>query len=96
MRGAFGSDIVKRAQDYIDEFQTANLKHSQVREEEQSRWPPLEPPWYEVNIDGTVFSSTKEAGVGIVARDHTSALIAALSKKISAPLGPLESEAKAF
>lgn len=45
---------------------------------------------------GTVFSSTKEAGVGIVARDHTSALIAALSKKISAPLGPLESEAKAF
>ena len=51
---------------------------------------------YKVNVDGAVFSAKKEAGIGIVARDCPGLVMAAMSMKVSAPLGPLEVEAKAF
>ena len=34
-------------------------------------------------------------GIGVVVRDHEGAVIVALSKRLSLPLGPLEAEAKA-
>lgn len=45
-------------------------------------------------MDDAVFKQQKEAGVGIIIRDHHGAVVAALSKKLSAPLGALEVEAK--
>ena len=35
-------------------------------------------------------------GIGVVARDHTGQCMAAMSKKLWVPLGPLEVEAKAM
>ncbi|XP_075654884.1 uncharacterized protein LOC142625059 [Castanea sativa] len=47
-------------------------------------------------MDGVVFEQQKKAGIGLVIRDHKGAVVAALSKKLSAPLGALEVEAKAM
>ena len=60
---------------------------------------PLEPPTaptYKVNVNGAVFSSQKEAGVGVIIRDHVGNFIAGLSEKLQAPLGAIEVETKAF
>ena len=59
-------------------------------------WIPPLSPQYRVNVDGARFSSQKEAGVGVIIRDNKGLVIAALSKNIDAPLGPLEIETKAF
>ncbi|KAL0005281.1 hypothetical protein SO802_012842 [Lithocarpus litseifolius] len=53
-------------------------------------------PSYKVNVDGVVFSQSCQAGVGVVIRDNEGEVIAALSKQIHQPLGPLEIEAKAM
>ena len=49
-----------------------------------------------MNVDGIVFSKRKQAGVGVVIRDEVGQVIAALCQKLFAPLGPLETEAKAM
>ena len=46
-------------------------------------------------MDGAVFKDQKAVGVGVLTRDCNGQVIAALSKKINAQLGPLEAEAKA-
>ena len=45
-------------------------------------------------MDGAVFKDQKAAVVGVFIRDCNGQVIATLSKKINAPLGPLEVEAK--
>ena len=47
-------------------------------------------------MDGAVFKSKKEFGVGVVSRDHKGNFIVGLSKKLWFPLGAVEIEAKAF
>ena len=49
-----------------------------------------------INVDGALFSSKKQAGIGVVIRDVEGRLMAALCRKINAPLGALEVEAKAY
>ena len=66
------------------------------REPVEAAWQLPNPPWYKVNIDRVVFEQQKEAGVGIVIRDLHGVVMAALSKKLKAPLGALEVEAKAM
>ena len=57
--------------------------------------PPSAPP-YKMNVDGGVFMAQKSAGVGVLIRDSHGQVVAAISKKINAPLGPLEAEVKAW
>ena len=38
-------------------------------------------PFYKVNVDGAIFKDQKEAGVGVVIRDHVGNFNASLSKK---------------
>ena len=59
-------------------------------------WSPSPSARYKVNFHGEVFSSQKCAGVGVMIRDSNGQVIAALSRKLNAPLGALEVEAKAF
>ena len=47
-------------------------------------------------MDGATFEHQKEAGIGVVIRDHHGVVMAALSKKLTAPLGALETKAKAM
>ena len=49
-----------------------------------------------INTDGAVFKQTQATGIGVVARDHEGQVIAAMSKKLWVPLGPLEAEVKAM
>lgn len=51
---------------------------------------------YKVNVDGVVFSSQKQTGISLIIRDSQDNFIAGLSKKLNAPLGAIEAEAKAF
>ncbi|XP_075649680.1 uncharacterized protein LOC142620153 [Castanea sativa] len=44
----------------------------------------------------TVFPTLKAIGIGVIIRDHEGSVIAALSKHLALPLGPLEAEAKAM
>ena len=52
-------------------------------------------PWFKVNVDGATFVQSQTVGVGVLIRDFAGHVEAALSKRHSVPLGPLETEAKA-
>ena len=47
-------------------------------------------------MDVVVFSKTKAVGIGVMVCDHEGLVLAALSKRIPLPLGPLEAKAKAM
>lgn len=49
-----------------------------------------------MNTDAAIFSQSKSVGIGVVIRDHEGLVIAAMSKHLPLPLGPLEVEAKAM
>nr|XP_023923255.1 uncharacterized protein LOC112034669 [Quercus suber] len=51
---------------------------------------------YKLNVGGAIFSQSKATGLGMVICDDAGLVVAAMSKKISFPLGPLEAEAKAM
>ena len=53
---------------------------------------------YKLNVEGAIFKDKKEAGVGVVIRDHVGKFITGHSKKFRCPpgLGAIEVEAKAF
>ncbi|XP_075662952.1 uncharacterized protein LOC142632436 [Castanea sativa] len=50
---------------------------------------------YKINLDGVVFALQKSVGIGVLIRDSEGRLAGACSKKIQAPLGAVEEEAKA-
>ena len=43
-----------------------------------------------------MFTKRKQTGIGVIIRDDTGAVVAAMSKKMAVPLGALEIEAKAM
>ena len=59
-------------------------------------WKPPARDRYKVNVDGAVFKHRKKVGIGVLIRDETRVVIAALSKIVNAPLGATEIEAKAM
>lgn len=61
-----------------------------------SNWIPPPRNCYKINMDGAIFAAHKMAGVGILIQDANGKVIGACSKKIMAPLGAIEAEAKAF
>ena len=69
---------------------------SAVREVVSVTWNPPPSSMLKVNVDGATTKHQNTVGVGSVIRDELGRVIAAMSKKIQAPLGPLEVEAKAF
>lgn len=90
-----GREIVQWTTRYLKEYYAANEQPAIVPAAQATNWthPPMNR--YKINVDGAVFKSQKTAGVGVVVWDCCGQVIAALSKKINAPLGPLETEAKA-
>ena len=47
-------------------------------------------------MNGALFSTAKQSGIGVMVRDEEGNVIAALSRKLDLPLGALEIEAKAL
>ena len=60
------------------------------------QWLSLVEPYFKLNVDGVTFSIHKSTGIGAIVRDHAGRVEATLSKKLYAPLGPMEIEAKAL
>ena len=50
-----------------------------------THWLPPPPGFYKINYDGATFQDVAAAGLGVVARDSDSRVIAALSERISLP-----------
>ncbi|KAK9991522.1 hypothetical protein SO802_026507 [Lithocarpus litseifolius] len=90
------SAIVQKARLLLEEFHTVNLKIPQSEAENEVHWVPSKAPWYKLNPDGATFAIIHAAGVGVVIRDSTSRVEAALSKKLPTLPGPLETKAKAL
>nr|XP_023888076.1 uncharacterized protein LOC112000212 [Quercus suber] len=51
---------------------------------------------FKVNVDGALFSKSKQAGVGVMVRDEVGTMIAAMARKLDLPLSALATEAKAL
>ena len=88
--------IIQRATFLLEEFWSANHKFQSPIVPHTLMWSPLNSPWYKINTNGAVFKQAQATGIGVVARDHEGQVIAAMSKKLWVPLGPLEAEAKAM
>lgn len=81
---------------YLEDYLIANHEVRPYRKFVEEVWQLPKPPWYKVNMDGATFDQQKETGVRIVIWDHLGAVVVALSKKLTAPLGAFEVEAKAI
>nr|POE52452.1 hypothetical protein CFP56_74007 [Quercus suber] len=88
--------FVQWSRQYLRESQAANQVVSSPVVPRVVGWSPPPTARYKVNIDGSVFSAQKCAGVGVMIKDSNGQVIAALSRNFNEPLGALEVEAKAF
>ncbi|KAL4652286.1 hypothetical protein ACB092_01G221700 [Castanea dentata] len=93
--GKTGSSMACWTANYLQEYCTY-LMHKSQQEPLLSVWFPPSAGLFKINVNGALFSSKKQAGIGVVIRDVEGKLKAALCKKIKAPLGLLEVEAKAY
>ena len=93
-----GQVVVRSSLRLLADFQAANERPSKQETENQPMATWLPPPQgsFKVNVDGALFSKTKQAGVGVMVRDEQGNVIAAMSRKLDFPLGALETEAKAL
>ncbi|KAK9990582.1 hypothetical protein SO802_025567 [Lithocarpus litseifolius] len=89
-------EVIHKARSLIEEFQLAHLTQPRLKEHADARWVPPLHPWYKVNSNAVVFSNLKNVRIGVIIHDHEGSVIAALSKHLPLPLGPLEVEAKAM
>ena len=92
--GKSASLIASWTKDYLEEFQVANHRLKPKQLDPAAGWFPPHPPWYKINVDGAIFENLREVGIGVIIRGHFGSVTAGLSKKIQAPLGPLETEVK--
>ena len=89
-------EIILKARSILENYKLAQLRKPQHKELADTQWIPPDYLWYKINTDAAVFSVTKSVGIGVVVRDHEGLVLAALSKCMPLPLGPLEAEAKAM
>ncbi|XP_075645445.1 uncharacterized protein LOC142616482 [Castanea sativa] len=90
-----GCELVQWTSRYLKEYYATLERPATDLEVQVMRWSPPPPDRYKINVVGAVFKAQKAAGVGVLIRDCRGQVIAALSKKINAPLRPVEFEAKA-
>lgn len=75
----------------VDLVQTPSALATQVLS-----WIPPAALGFKINVDGATFSKQGTVGIAVVNRDAQGQVATALSKKVLAPLGVLNSEAKAL
>ena len=93
-----GQALVQWVAQYLEEYYAATNSRLDTTPSgtQEVTWVPPQYPMYKASVDGAVFSDLKAVGVGVVIKDNRGSVIAALSKKIQAPLGAIEVEAKAI
>ncbi|XP_075669817.1 uncharacterized protein LOC142639542 [Castanea sativa] len=88
--------LLQRALEYLGENQAClEVSVSPKQSAVNVKWTPPSPTRYKINVDGAMSKEQQIAGVGILIRDDEGHLIGACNKKIEAPLGAIEAEAKA-
>ena len=88
-------EIIHKARSILDDFQLAHPARPLFKEQADPCWITPSHPWYKVNIDAAIFSNLHTIDIGVIIHDHEGSVIAALSKHLPLPLGPLEAKAKA-
>ncbi|XP_030939770.1 uncharacterized protein LOC115964643 [Quercus lobata] len=78
------------------EAQLGLLERSRTENQNRVAWKPPPPGSFKVNVDGALFSKSKQSGVGVMVHDEEGNVIAAMSRKMDLPLGVLKMEAKAL
>ena len=89
-------ELLCEASLWLLEYQEATTDVPKQTNSLVQRWCPPLSQLYKVNVDEAIFKAQKDSGEGVIIRDANGLVVAALSKKFPAPLGPLEVEAKAF
>ena len=86
--------LLQRAVQYLEEYRATVelLLSAQESIQHVQRWIPPLVSIFKFNVDGAVFAELNSVGVEIMVRDWNGQFLAATSKKIHAPLGPLEAE----
>ena len=88
--------LAQWTKNYFKDYLMANHSTRPYKESTEATWQLPKPPWFKENMDGAVFAQQREAEIRVVIWDHFGAMVAALSKKLKAPLGTLEVGAKAM
>ncbi|KAK7820652.1 putative ribonuclease h protein [Quercus suber] len=93
-----GPIIVSDALRFLENYHSANVKPSQSSSDTQNSavWKPPPPGYFKVNVDGALFTKSKQSGVGVIVQDEVGNVVAAMCRKLDLPLGALETEAKAL
>lgn len=89
-------ELVQGASLLLNEYLATNLVVPKPSQELVVYWSPPLGHKYKFSLDGIVFSTQKESRVGVIIRYEKGLLVAAMRKKIRAPLGALEVEVQAF
>nr|XP_023916941.1 uncharacterized protein LOC112028476 [Quercus suber] len=77
---------VKRARELLQEFNDVQDTPTRLTiPQEKAKWKPPGAGLFKINFDGAVFEDRSLAGLGIVIRDESGLIIAALSQKIPLP-----------
>ena len=64
------AQIARWTKDYLEEFQTANHRPQHFQYQQTTSWSLPHPRWYRINVDGAIFESLNEVGIGVIIRDH--------------------------
>lgn len=93
-----GQHLSRKVSDYLMEYRAAVAQNNLAMPlpQQGASWYPSRGGHFKINVDWTVFLKQKAVGVVVVIQDDEGRLEAALSKKIPAPMGAAEAEAKAF
>ncbi|KAL0004665.1 hypothetical protein SO802_012226 [Lithocarpus litseifolius] len=73
------------ARDYVRDFRSFNSSSSTVRSTAPKVWSPPGCNEWKINFDGAMFCESDEAGVGVVVRNSSGVVVAALTEKIRKP-----------
>ena len=79
------SRVGEAAKNLVQQVQSVREGHRGVRRNRRCKWTPPQVGDFKANFDGAWFDESDEAGIGIVVRDSSGLVLAALAEKIKKP-----------
>ena len=84
--------IANQAQHFLMEFQQTRSRPTSKKLPKKIIWKPPDPGTLKTNFDGSVFEDLGAAGIGVVVRNSSGTIVAALSKIVPCPSSVLALE----